>query len=74
MLSAEPKARADNTYRDLDLPDIIVQKPNLIIVLLYIVLTKIMTKTLSRGTELTLLLEFMHCVHNLQISHLSASR
>ena len=33
-----------------------------------------MTKTLLHGTELTLLLEFMHCVRNLQISHLSASR
>ena len=33
-----------------------------------------MTKTLLHGTELTLLLEFKHCVRNLQISHLSASR
>ena len=36
-----------------------------------------MTKTLLHGTELTLLLEFMHnfnCVRNQQISHLSASR
>ena len=70
MLSAKLKA---NTCQDLDLPAIIVQKPNLIIVLLYIVLTKIMTKTLSRETELTVLLEFMHSLCNLQISHLSVS-
>ena len=39
MLSAELKAEADNTYRDLD-NFRLLQKPNLIIVLLYIVLKK----------------------------------
>ena len=48
-LSAEPKAEADNTYRDLDYLRY-NQKPNLIIVLLYIVLKKITTNTPSQGT------------------------
>ena len=45
----------------------ISQKPNLpvIIFFIYIVLMKIMTNSL---------LEIMHCVHNLKISQLSASR
>ena len=57
MLSAEPKAEADNTYRDLDYLRY-NQKPNLIIVLLYIVLhivlyivlKKITTNPPSQGT------------------------
>ena len=45
MLSAEPKAEADNTYGDLT-----SQKPNLIIVILYIALKKITTNTSAQGT------------------------
>ena len=45
----------------------ISQKPNLIIVLLYIVLKKITTNTPSQRTLIVLLLEIMHCAHNLQI-------
>ena len=76
MLSAEQKAEADNTCQDLDLPDITKTESNNCFIK-YIVLTKRMTKTLLHGTELTLLLEFMHnfnCMRNQQISHLSASR
>ena len=47
MLSADPKAEADNIYRDLAL---IIPESNLIIVLLYIVLKKITTNTPSQGT------------------------
>ena len=44
VLSAEPKAEADNTYGDLD------YLGYLIIVLFYIVLKKITTNTPSQGT------------------------
>ena len=43
MLSAEPKAEADNTYQDLD------YLGYLIIVLLYIDLKKITTHTVARN-------------------------
>ena len=49
MLSAEQKAEADNTYRDLDHLGY-YKNPNLIIVLLYIVLKKIKKNTPSQGT------------------------
>ena len=49
MLSAELKAKADNIYRDLDYLGY-HKNLSLIIVLLYIVLKKIMTNTLSQGT------------------------
>ena len=51
MLSAEPKADADNTYK-VPRPWLfwISQKPNLITVFLHIVLKKIMTNTPSQGT------------------------
>ena len=48
MLSANPKAEADNTYRE---------KPNLKIVLLYIVLKKITTNTPSQGTLVDIVIE-----------------
>ena len=38
VLSAEPKAEADNIYRDLDYSGCQKKKTNLIIVLFYIVL------------------------------------
>ena len=48
MLPAKPKAKADNTYPDLQLIQFWTsQKPNLIFVLLYIVLKKITTNTPS---------------------------
>ena len=48
MLPAKPKAKADNTYPDLQLIQLWTsQKPNLIFVLLYIVLKKITTNTPS---------------------------
>ena len=43
----------------------ILQKLNLIIVLLYVVLKIIATNTPSQGTELTLFLEILHCARNL---------
>ena len=49
MFSAEPKAEVDNTYGDFDYLGY-HKKSNLIIVLLYIVLKKKMTNTLSQGT------------------------
>ena len=65
------------SYGDLDYCFRISQKPNVIIVLLYIVLKKTSRNTLSqlhKEPELILLLQIMHCAHNLQISQLSASR
>ena len=48
MLPAKPKAKADNTYPDLQLIQFWTShKPNLIFVLLYIVLKKITTNTPS---------------------------
>ena len=48
MLPAKPKAKAHNTYPDLQLIQLWTsQKPNLIFVLLYIVLKKITTNTPS---------------------------
>ena len=49
MFSAEPKPEVDNTYGDFDYLGY-RKKSNLIIVLLYIVLKKKMTNTLSQGT------------------------
>ena len=46
MLSAETKAEADNTYRDLDYLGY-HKKPNLIVVLLYIVSKKTATNKTS---------------------------
>ena len=54
------------TYRDLDYSG--YHPTNLIIILLYIVLKQRTTNTPSHGTDLTLLLEIMHWVRNLQIS------
>ena len=53
----------------------ISQKPNPIIVLLYIVLKTITTNTPSQvpDPELISLMDIMYCVRNLQISQLSAS-
>ena len=48
MLSAQPKAKADNTYLDL--------------VLLYIVLKKIMTNTSSQGTRIDIVIG-NHALH-----------
>ena len=48
MLSAEPKAEADNTYRDLDYLGYHETESNNC--LLYIVLKKITTNTPSQGT------------------------
>ena len=56
MLSAEPKAEAVNTYRDLDYSGK-SEKPNLIIVLLYIVLKKITTNTALHTTQFDIALE-----------------
>ena len=64
VLSAEPKAEADNSYRDIDYLGY-QKKPNLIIVLLYIILKKITTNTPPQGTKWTLFLEIMHCARNL---------
>ena len=50
MLSAEPKAEAGNTYQGLHYYRY-HKKPNLMIVLLYIVLKKIRTNTASFGTQ-----------------------
>ena len=50
MLSAEPKAEADNTYRDLDYLRYQKTESNNIIVLLYIDLKKTTTNTQSQGT------------------------
>ena len=54
MLSAKLKAEADNIYQDLDYFG--YYKNQIYIVLLYFVLKKIMTNTLSKKPELTLLL------------------
>ena len=48
VISRAEQAEVDNTYRDHDYLGI-SQKPNLIIVLLYIVLKKITTNTPSQG-------------------------
>ena len=56
MLSAEPKAEAVNAYRDLDYSGI-SEKPNLIIVLLYIGLKKITTNTALHATQFDIALE-----------------
>ena len=48
MLSAEPKAEADNTYRDLGYLGY-HKKTNPIIVLLYIVVKKITTNKFARN-------------------------
>ena len=48
MLSAEPNTGDDNTYRDLDYLG--YHKNQILIVLLYIVLKKIITNTLLQGT------------------------
>ena len=61
MLSAEPKAEADNTYRDLDYLGY-HKKPNLIIDLLYIVLKKITTNTPSQGTWIDIVIG-NHALH-----------
>ena len=50
MLSAESKAEADNTCRNLDYLGYHKKKKNLIIVLLFIVLKKITTNTPLHGT------------------------
>ena len=50
MLSAEPKAGPDNIYPCTPELFRISQKPNLIIVVLYIVLKNIMRNTPSQGT------------------------
>ena len=72
MLSAEPKAEADNTYRDLDYIGCL-KTQNLTIDLLYIVLkTKPQTHR-RKEPELMLLQEIIHCARNLQIRQLSAS-
>ena len=56
MLSAEPKAKADNTYQDLEL--------NLIMLSYYTLFwrKKEQTQHCAHGTQLTLLWEIMHCV------------
>ena len=68
MLSAEPKSEADNTYLDLDYLGYHT-KPNLIIVLWYIILKKIKTNR-RKEPELILWLEIMHCAGSLQNSQL----
>ena len=55
MLSAKLKAEADNIYQDLDYFGCYKNRID-IIVLLYFGLKKIMTNTLSKKPELTLLL------------------
>ena len=49
MLSAEPKAEADSTNRDLNYLGYLINRIILLILLLYIVLKKI-TTTPSQGT------------------------
>ena len=61
MLSAELKAEADNIYRDLDYLGY-HKNLSLIIVLLYIVLKKIMTNTLSQGTWIDIVIA-NHALH-----------
>ena len=74
VISCSQRLRLITLTETLIIPDI--TKPNLIIVLLYIVLKKITTNTLPQQTQfillpvnLTLLLEIMHCTRNLQIIH-----
>ena len=50
MLSAKPKAEAGNTNRELVYLGYQKNESNDIIVLLYVVLKKITTNTLSQGT------------------------
>ena len=69
MLSAEQKAEADNTHRDLDyLGYYKTQFHNCFII--YVVLKRMTTIT----PDLILLVEIMPCARNLQISQLSTSR
>ena len=50
VLSAEPRAKADNTNQNLDY-SVYHKKTNLIIVILYIVFKNIRTNTASHGTQ-----------------------
>ena len=58
MLSAEPKTKADNTYRDLD----------------YLGYHENRQTHHRKEPELILLLKIMHCEHNLEIIQLSAGK
>ena len=58
MLSAEPKAEANYTYRDITHCS---EENN-------------DKRTIAKEPEVILLLDMMHCARNLQISQLSASR
>ena len=72
MLSAEPKAEADNSYRDLDYSG--YQKTDSKNCFISHCFEENNDKHRRKEPELTLFLEIMHCAPNLQISERSASR
>ena len=73
MLSAELKAEADNTHRDLDyLGYYKTEFHNYFII--HCFEENDDNHTRRKEPELILLVEIMHCARNLQISQLSTSR
>ena len=72
MLSAEPKADADNTYRDFDHSDITKTESNNCFITHFFEMNN--DKYTVARNRFELLLEIMHSACILQISQLSARR